>query len=122
MLIRRAHTGDMPKQQQLCSCSTATAQAHCAMIKSPNVVVDLAEEDTNGLVLCNATIVLPWVVHLDDPHHNQSCNPAEPAKDKAQLAHVLQVNALQQTRTFSIPAVLLLLNTNLWHCSVHKKH
>ena len=65
------------------------------MRRSSNVVVNLAEENTNGLVLCYATIVFPGVVHLDNPHDSQGCNPAEPAQHKQQLAHVLQRNALQ---------------------------
>lgn len=69
------------------------------IVLSCDVVVDLAEEDSNRLILSNATVVLPGVVYLDHPHDHQSCNAAKPAQHKAQLAHVLQVNALQQMNT-----------------------
>lgn len=73
-----------------------------SMVPSSNIVVDLTEEDPNGLILSDATIVLPGVVHLDNPHDDQSGDTAEPAQHKAQLAHVLQVNALQHhTHTYA---------------------
>lgn len=61
--------------------------------------MDLAEQDANGLVLSNATVVLPRVVHLDDPHDHQGRNATEPTQHEAQLAHVLQRQTLHSVES-----------------------